>query len=250
MIKQTLLIAVILLGASCTSMAQEVTTYTVGASLWNSQYDWVATDKDLDDIEIGSGNLIGPYLSINRGKVNLGVSALFGTFEMKDWDGAELKRKDLNFTLGYRIVSSNSINMNLFGGVKYISFDITGQTIMYDYDEIYGWYSYEADVDRTQTGTFYGGGLSLMVPFGSTNLYGYCSLGYMTGNTTLEDNETNESVENDEPINLVPVNVGIGYRFPSGLGINAGYRGDVFGSDESDYVDRLAGVIVTASYTF
>lgn len=250
MTKRILVIACMLLMAAFSLMAQEQTTFTVGASLWNSQYDWVATDKDLDDVEIGSGNLIGPYLSINRGKVNFGISTLFGTFEMKDWDGAELKRTDLNFTLGYRIVSSSSINMNLFGGVKYLTFDITGKTTLWDYDEIYGWYSYEADVDMTQTGTFYGGGLSLMVPFGSSNLYGYGSLGYMTGNATVENNETDESSENDEPINLVPINIGIGYRFPSGLGINAGYRGDVFGSDESDYVDRLAGVIVTASYTF
>ena len=224
------------------------TTFTVGGSWWNSKYDLVSTEDTNDKMEMGTGAMIGPYLSINNGKVNLGASLLMGTFDVSEgfWDGAELKRNDLNFTLGYRIISSSALNMNLFLGGKYLKFNVTGEASYVD--EYY--YEYTYDVDITQSGTMFGGGLSLMVPFGSSNLYGYGSLAYLTGTMTVEDNTTGESAENDEATNLVAMNAGLGYRFPGGFGVNAGYRADVFGSDAADYVDRLAGLILTASYTF
>ncbi len=230
--------------------SQTQTTFTVGGSWWNSKYDWIATDDDWEDVEVGTGNFIGPYLSINHGKWNFGASAMFGTLNVEDWEGVEVKRSDLNFTLGHRIISSPSFGMNLFGGLKFVKFSTEGSYDFSFYDEYYGYYEDTYEIDETVSGMMYGGGVSMVIPFGSSNLYGYGSLAYLTGTLTWDDNVTGDSEENEEATNLVAITAGVGYRFSGGFGINAGYRGDIFGSEESDYVERLSGLILTASFTF
>ncbi len=243
-----ILLAILVLAGMAWS--QTKTTFTIGGTWWSGKYDWIANDSDLEDVEIGTGNFVGPYVSINHGKVNFGASALFGTMEVDDWEGVEIKRSDLNFTLGYRIVSSRSLSMNLFGGFKSVKFTTTGSYMALDFDEYYGEFEDEWTIDQTVSGPMYGGGLSMVIPFGDSNLYGYGSVAYLTGTLTLEDNDTDQSVEFDEPTNLVSITGGLGYRFSGGFGISGGYRGDFFSNDEADYVERLSGLSLTASLTF
>lgn len=232
--------------------AGQNTTVTVGGSVWMCKYDMVATDTDYDDVEIGTGTMFGPYIAINFDRFNIGANYLLGTFDVKDPEiflgndfyGAtpdvELKRNDVNFTAGYRIIATKSLSMNLFGGVKLLKYTATTSIEGYD-------------VETEMSGPMFGGGASLVIPFGSSNLYAYGSMAYLTGTmnySTSLDGEELDSGEADEATNLVALTAGMGYRFPGGFGISGGYRADVFGSNEAVYVDRLSGLILSGSYTF
>jgi hypothetical protein len=271
----TLLSLAILAFLFATTYAQNRTIVTLGGSWWNAAYSYETQDGE-KIADIGTGNMFGPYLSISRGKLNLGASLLFGSFPidalglMGDEDAADLlddvnmdmSRNDLNFSVGYRIHR----NLNLFVGVKSLKWEIDGtitaSTEYYDYwtDT---WYTteIEADVNETESGTMLGGGISAVLPLGSGGLYAFGSLAYMAGVMELSydfsSEDYSESSSGEElDAQLVAINLGVGYRFPSGFGLNIGYRADLFNekyAEESlDEEPRIGvrGAILTASYSF
>lgn len=230
--------------------AQTKTLVTAGASWWNAQYDIV--NKDGDQIyDIGSTSMFGPYLSISHDKLNFGASMFWGTVAIKDMEGVDLKRADLNFTIGYRIVNTSAFNMNLFAGIKYLNWKMTGTESVLQWDPYFlEYYWAEQDVERTNNGTMFGGGISAVIPFGTSRMYAYGSIAGLGGTLTYEDKSSLVASGTEASVSLASLNAGVGYRFPSGLGINGGYRGDFFGSEDSDLVDRLQGFNLTVSYTF
>ncbi|NIA28751.1 MAG: hypothetical protein GWP06_02415 [Actinobacteria bacterium] len=220
---------------------------------------------------------MGPYISISHGKLNFGASLFFGTFPVNEMalGGAEsdvttdwnMSRGDLNFTVGYRVHRY----INLFVGAKYINWTIEGTVnttypVLIGYDE-YGYPVYDeqnATINATlsEGGMTFGAGISGVVPFGSSGLYGFASLAYLGGTlqneTKISFGSTSQDSTYDVSAGLAAVNLGIGYRFSSGLGLNLGYRADLFAenvdkaanSEESNPRIRVQGTILTLSYSF
>ncbi len=235
------------------------TIVTLGGSWWNAAYS--SEDEDGEKIaDIGNGNNFGPYISINHGKVNFGASLLWGTFPIDDMqvlgeelgqgESFDMSRNDMNFTLGYRIHRY----INIFVGAKYLNLGWD-----YSFEDYYGG---STSIEYDESGMLYGLGLSGVIPLGSEGLYLFGSLAGMGGSMTPEYTYTSDNYsesEEDEDISaaLAAINLGVGYRFPSGFGINAGYRADLFTEtfedmDGEEYQEniRVQGLIVTASYSF
>ena len=256
--------------------SQQKTLVTAGLSWWNAQYSW-ETEKGEKLGDIGNGNMFGPYISISRGKFNLGTSLFWGTFpvdklsteeEGQDFSGYDLNmgRGDLNFTIGYRLIPY----LNLFIGAKYINWKIDGSmnyTGVVGYDN-YGYPVYgeqQVEVEMTEGGMTFGVGISGVIPFGASRWYAFGSLAGLGGTLTNETRVSLGGFSNKESydvdVALAALNLGIGYRFPSGLGFNLGYRADLFseqekgtGTDgnntETNPRIRVEGAILTLSYTF
>jgi len=193
-----LLVVVLLMAGFCWS--QDRTIVTVGASYWNAHYSW--QDEDGKDLyEFGTGNLFGPYLSLSHGKWNFGTSMYFGTFpmdnvaELLDVDSqVELKRSDLNFTLGYRIHP----NINVFGGVKYLSWSYQMEYSGYDWDNYYLSKSLATYTAKTTiSGPMFGAGVAGTVPLGSSGLYLFGSVAYLVGTMKSESELDGQSTDND-----------------------------------------------------
>ena len=109
------LMCLVLLVFSVGFAQQDVKTIvTVGGSYWNATYSYQDEDGKVV-FDFGTGNLVGPYLSLSHGKWNFGTSMYFGTFPVEKLTEGDLKvtRSDLNFTLGYRVHP----NINVFAGV-------------------------------------------------------------------------------------------------------------------------------------
>jgi len=258
--KRILFVLFLLLVFVALASAQN-TSVTIGGSFWACSWDKIATqsgkDNGYSDEKLGSGSIFGPYLSVNSNRWNFGVNYLFGSFNPDDtqgWDEYTIKRNDINFTLGYRIIAQSSFSMNLFGGVKLLkmTYDLSGVI----YDPSYG--SFDASGTETDSAPMFGGGVSAVIPLGSAGLYTYGSLAYLTGTLKVDykvdvngEELVSDSYTNDYSTNLVAITAGLGYRFSGGVGISAGYRGDFFGSDATDlpFTDRLSGFIASVSYT-
>jgi len=270
--KQFILLMVFTLLIANIVFAQTRTVVTLGGSWWNAAYTY--EDEDGEELaEIGNGNSFGPYISINRGKINFGASLLFGTFPVDAFDlgfiedivetDINMSRNDLNFNMGYRVHR----NINVFIGAKSLKWAInldmndipveTGKDFWGDpiYDFV------DASVELSEGGMLYGVGISGVVPLGSGGMYAFGSIagmaGTLTSETTLEVMGEKESEEGDDvSATLAAINLGLGYRFPSGFGVNVGYRADLFAEELEDSEEdsqpriRVQGLIVTASYSF
>ena len=274
--KALVLIVSFLLLVSVMTPAQEKTYVTAGLSWWNAQYSY-ETEEGNKIADIGTGNMFGPYLSVSHGKFNFGASLFWGSFPVNEvaFGGTledvdvdfTMSRGDLNFTVGYRV----SRYINLFLGSKFVNFKIDGnlQTTMpvligYDFlgNPIYDDQVIKANLDWTQSGPTFGGGVSGVVPFGATShWYGFGSLALLFGNITNEVSVTgySEKFENEISSNIVAVTLGVGYRAPSGLGVNLGYRADLYSGEVKDQDPaaveekvntRVEGLILTLSYSF
>ena len=267
--QKSLFVLVALFAMVGAGMAQNTTTYTVGAGMWMPGYALVYTGdlKNMEDYELGTGSYLGPYLAINYGRWNIGTSLLIGTLNPDDkemlWENYESKRTDINLTLGYRVISSTNVSGNLFTGLKYVSETATADSWLWsgytvDTWEFIQWYD---RYDASTSGTLFGAGASLVVPFGASNFYAYGSMAYLVGSMDLENNlgptdynpEGYSSWDETYDLHLFALTAGLGYRFPSGMGLNLGFRGDLFGRDDSEepvYSQRLSGLVLNASYTF
>ncbi|MBN1999606.1 hypothetical protein JW935_18775 [candidate division KSB1 bacterium] len=273
---------VVIFVLSAVVIAQEKTIFTIGGSYWNAAYAW--EDEDGNSLyEIDPGNNFGPYLSVSRGKLNLGVSYMIGKYPISsiiDSKGKKVEldneinmtRGDLNVTVGYRAHRF----INLFVGLKRLnwSFEVEESFTVpdnYDYYDYYDYYNYGSQTTTynikmkdTQSGLLFGAGASGVVPLGRSGLYLFGSLAYLGGKLEekTEISGMPFSIDSDqEPVDistgLVALNVGLGYRWPNGLGVNVGYRGDLIQqttTDEEtdeDYINytRVQGVNVTLSYT-
>jgi hypothetical protein len=275
LVKNNLIVTVVMIMLLATVVfAQERTVVTLGGTWWNAAYSY--EDEDGNKLaDIGSGNSFGPNISINHGKLNFGASLLFGSFPIESYNyGLEeldtdvnMSRNDLNFTLGYRVHRY----INIFAGVKYLKWStkvdindfelVTGT----DYwgDPIYE--TVDASYEDAVSGPLYGLGLSAVIPLGSEGLYLFGSLagmgGTLTSETTVEAGGRSASDDTgDLSTTLATINLGLGYRWPGGFGVNAGYRADLFTvtseyevldeTVESDNNIAVEGLIVTASYSF
>jgi len=270
------LLSILFLFSFGTLFAQQKTIVTTGLSWWNAQYSW-ETENGEKIGDIGSGNMFGPYLSISRGKLNFGTSLFWGSFPVDKINEGEasangssadlsMGRADLNFTIGYRIIPY----LNLFIGGKYINWKIDGSmtyTSVIGYDD-YGYPIYgdqQVSIEMSEGGMTFGAGISGVVPFGTSNWYAFGSLaglaGTLTNETKLSLGGFSQTDSYDVDAALAAINLGIGYRFSSGFGINLGYRADLFSEKEKNVSTgnssgednpriRVEGAILTASYTF
>jgi len=267
--KLFILLMVISLFIANVVFAQTRTVVTLGGSWWNAAYSFVDEDgKEL--AEIGNGNNFGPYISINHGKVNFGASLLFGTFPVDAYNlgldifdldtDVNMSRNDLNFTLGYRVLP----NLNVFAGAKYLklAIDVDIKDIPTEYDDWGNPIDFDdANIKLNDGGMMYGLGASAVIPLGTAGMYAFGSIavmgGIMKSDTTISFMELSEEFEGSENAAVLgALNLGLGYRFPSGLGINVGYRADLL-NRELEQVDEIIqtrinvqGLIVTASYSF
>ncbi len=267
-------VCVILLSAHV--FAQEKTIVTIGGSYWNAAYTWEDDDGDAIS-EIDPGNNFGPYLSVNRGKLNFGVSYMTGKYPItsitQDGEKVELDnevtmtRGDLNVTVGYRAHRL----VNLFVGLKHLNWNFESEYTGSDYDyyDYYNYYdygtpsTYDYKVKSIRSGMLFGAGISGVVPLGQSGLYAFGSIGYLGGSLTQKYKvsglpfEIDNEEEQDVATGLAALNIGLGYRWANGVGINVGYRGDyivqtIEGEGMSEDVQdntRVQGLNVTLSYS-
>jgi hypothetical protein len=248
--KQLLIIGVVaaLLTAG-NIFAQEPTRtiVTIGGSYWNATYTYQDEDgKDL--FKFGTGNLVGPYLSISNGKWNFGSSMYFGSFPVEKFNDLTVKRSDLNFNIGYRVHP----NINIIGGVKYLSWTLEGTSTD-------GYYTY--NYSAKESGPMFGAGIAGTIPLGSSGLYAFGSAAYLAGTMKNESTDSyGDPEKTDIPATLVALNLGLGYRFVSGFGLNVGYRADLYTEKQDveiltvkhtyEYNLSVKGLVATVSYTF
>jgi hypothetical protein len=241
------------------SFAQKKTIITVGGSWWNAGYTW--EDNSGNELfKVDPGNNFGPYLSVTSGKWNIGASYLSGKYPIKELDfggqilnvDVDMTRGDLNLSVGYRVHPM----INIFAGMKHLKWSM--EMKLTD-----SWYINESYSEKyTYSGPLFGGGASIVVPFGTSGLYGFGSLAALGGTIvySYDGYDTvlmqNISAETDLSAALIALNAGVGYRFSSGLGVNAGYRGDYIstqladGTSDSKENLRVQGFILTLSYSF
>ena len=252
------------------SYAQRRTVVTIGGSWWNAGYTW--EDDDGNELtKVDPGNNFGPYVSISRNRWNLGVSYLSGKYPIKSFESEgvsydvdiDMNRSDLNISIGYRVHRL----VNIFAGLKNLTWSMES-TYLWSYDFLDDWGSrWTGETDATEKYTFsgplYGGGVSCVIPLGRGGFYGFASLAGLGGTITRKEElkveyfDYKESSEQDLSSTLVALNAGIGYRFPGGLGINAGYRGDYISTESEKVLGvsakenvRVQGLVLTLSYTF
>lgn len=232
-----------------TGSLQSQTAVTIGGHYWYAQPTYKG--DTFENVEVGPGNMFGPYLNLRVGKIALGTSMFFGTFnwDYKDYGFEfDIKRTDLNFSVGYSVARG----ITLFGAVKSLS--LTGdQDVEYEY---YDWewdtyYTYTAKVKAETKGTLYGGGISGVVPVGQSSFFLFYSAAYlsgkieMTSSISIVDQTVEDTTENETSITAVTV--GLGAQAGSGITLMVGYRADLSGEDEGE--ERIHGIMATMAYT-
>lgn len=223
-------------------MAQSGTVVTIGGNYWN------ATMKpgEASDLDAKAGHLFGPYISLRTGRLSFGGSWFFGNWDYsEDQYEYKIKRSDLNLSLGLSL----NRNLTLFGAYKILKLKSEFGSEEYDID--------------TQENTwwnmpYFGGGLSLTVPFPNSPLFLFGSGAYLVNakdemEVTEVDPYTEEEATYDVKVDdkITTFTVGLGYRMRSGVSLLAGYRGDIHKSGEEDEDNNLKinGLILTLAYT-
>jgi hypothetical protein len=242
--------------------AQGKPAITIGASYWRAALDYQESgDMNLD---IDPGNMYGPYLNLRFGKITIGSSIFLGGFKFNYGDylmpvtvngysydaygdmyvavisdyAPTVKRTDINFSLGYNLTRRISI----FGAYKSMKLKRDEETYtgnIYTWDYIYDIYYDEGQGEITTEsfeikGGYYGGGLSLLLPFVNSPLFAFGSAAYLAAND--KDNT-----------DITAFTAGLGYYSKSGLTIMAGYRADLSGEGEGQ--EKINGFMATMAYT-
>jgi hypothetical protein len=244
--------ACIILAAAC-ARAQTQPVFTVGGTLWHAKPSY---SGDLyEDVTARAGNMIGPYLNVRMGNWLLGASMFFGSFKIEEeFDEGDfeidMKRNDLNFSLGYSVAK----NLSLFGAVKNIS--VAGdQTDTFEYDDGYYYNEIDVETEMKNKGTLFGGGASTVFQFENSPLFLFGSAAYLTGtlkSSFIQTVDGEEYYDYDEDVDrtLISWNMGIGYRAPSGLSLLLGYRGDTTtGADMDEGKENISGIMATVALT-
>ena len=228
--------------------AQGKPAITIGASYWRAALDY----KESEDmnVDVDPGNMYGPYLNLRFGKITIGSSIFLGGFkfnygsnyympvtvngysydaygdmylaEIKDY-APTVKRTDINFSLGINLTR----RISLFGAYKSMKLTRDEETYtgdIYTWDYIYDILYYEGQGEITTEsfeikGSYYGGGLSLLLPFVNSPLFAFGSAAYLAA-----DDKDNSAI--------TAVTAGLGFYSKSGLSIMAGYRADLSGEGE------------------
>jgi hypothetical protein len=96
---------------------------------------------------------------------------------------------------------------------------------------------------------------------GTSGLHAFGSLAALAGTITYTFDGYDmtgepKELESDLAATLAALNIGLGYRFPSGFGVTGAFRGDyIFQKSDDDKTNfkehmRVQGVILTVSYSF
>jgi hypothetical protein len=225
----------------CTGIAsvQARPSITIGGSYWRGAFETqnIATDKT----ETKAGNLIGPFLNLRFDKWTIGSSMFFGTYDFSEpsegftW---KLKRSDLNISLGYSVTPM----LTLFGAYKSLKFtnEYSIDSAGY-YDPDTGeWISGNAYSDETSaTGSFFGGGASVLYPFRNSPFFMYGSGAYLKASDSEKWND------------IVAWTAGLGLHSESGLSLTVGYRMDKHldkSNSESEAL-KIGGITASVAYT-
>jgi hypothetical protein len=212
---------------------------TIGGSYWRGAFETqsLVTDKT----ETKAGNLIGPFLNIRFDKWTLGSSMFFGSYDFSEKSEGftwKLKRSDLNLSLGYSVTPM----LTLFGAYKNLKFtdeyslDAAGY-----YDPDTGeWISGESYSQTDEaSGSFFGGGASVLFPFQNSPFFLYGSGAYLKAGDSEKWND------------IVAWTAGLGLHNESGLSLTVGYRMDKHLDKESSNSEalKIGGITATLAYT-
>lgn len=213
--------------------AQSRTTITVGANYWYAAPDYKGWS--FKGIDVGPGNMFGPYISLRAGRVTLGSSLFFGSFQWKSglYEGVhrrldlEVKRNDLNFSVGYIVFR----NLNVFGALKSVS--LKGEKT----------FAFLEDYALEYKGTLYGGGFSSAVRFHRSPLFIFWSAAYLQGTMKKTERGNERSIDTQ----ITSLTIGLGFQIPSGLALLVGYRADLGSRDAAE--TKVQGPLATLAYT-
>lgn len=241
------------------SIAQTKTAFTIGGNYWHAQRGF--SGEYWGDVKSKAGDMVGPYVNLRIGKWLLGSSMFFGAFsessEHNPYYNLDSKRSDLNFSLGYSIIS----NLNVFVAAKNLSFNGKDDDYSY-YDTNLGTNIWHAERELENKGTMYGGGASGVFRFSRSPLFVFWSAAYLTGNIKTSDKVYVENQVIDfwggdfkADNELTALSGGIGIQTNAGISVLVGYREDLlkFNISESgtDWggKETLKGITVTLAYT-
>ena len=187
------------------------TVITVGGNYWYAMMDYVYLSYDSK-----AGRMFGPYIDLQFGKIVCGTSMFWGNFKFVDnqnsLDDLELKRTELDFFLGYAFTPM----ARLFAAYKSKTNKIDG-------------------ISLDETLNYAGAGLSLDMPIFRESVYLHVNASYLSylGNK-------------DDVPSITTFDVGLVYVLQSGLKINGGYKGELYGDREGE--NRVHGFIVTVAF--
>ncbi|MBN2200686.1 hypothetical protein JW777_01900 [bacterium] len=214
--------------------AGQGSVFTFGANYWKAQWN-------IEGIE--PGHMFGPYVNLRSGRMTLGGSFFTGTFkpdESEDifGDDIDLKRNDLNLSVGYNLGRF----FNVFGAYKRTNWNIKGtvEDIVYD-DWTDTWYVDDIEIDEEEEGSYLGGGASIVFPFTNSPLFLYGSGAFL-------------AAQKKDWTDITTVTVGAGYRLSPQLTLMAGFRSDLYGDpedsdDDSGEKEKIQGLTVSLAYT-
>jgi hypothetical protein len=232
--------------ASGVCFSQPGTMIRIGGQYWYAMPDY--RGEPFKRMDIGSGNMFGPYVNVQLGKLTIGSSMFFGPFGCKttfDVNGSQqnfdlnISRNDLNFRAGLNLFPG----FVLFGMVKSLSFkgDKTA-TIN----------STEARFAFERKGILYGFGVSGVFPFRGSPFFLSWSAAYLMG--TIETKvssalgaQTVDDYSKKSDVNVTAFTAGLGYGDPFGLNVVVGYKTDLSGENEGE--ERIHGIVATMTYT-
>lgn len=234
---RSLIAAVLLcLAVAGPALGQGRSVLTLGANYWKA--DW--------NIEgIKPGHMFGPYVNLRSGKLTLGGSLFTGSYKPDEaenvfGDDMNLKRTDLNLSIGYNL----GRYFNVFGAFKNTRYTLKGtmQTLVYDmWTET--WLLEDVDVDEEFKCSYLGGGGSLVFPITNSPLFLYGSGAYL-------------AAQEDDWADITTLTFGVGFKVSPQVTLMAGFRSDVYGEIEgSDLEDdgaekeKMQGFTASLAYT-
>lgn len=235
--------------------AQTKAVVTIGGSLWNAK--WEGTGESYNGMKADAGTWVGPYLNIRMGKLLFGTSMYFGKIPLKISSEAgedfaiDLKRSDLNFSLGYSLHKY----LNAFFAVKNatIKGDKTIPFTLGEYDGFGNLIYYDTQWKMENKGTLFGGGLSGTYRFPQSPIFLFGSFallkGTMNNNVSwMYENVDLGSNKKEMDVTLKSFNGGIGFQTGSGISLLVGYRGEN-SSGEGGGKEKVNGIMATLAYT-
>ena len=254
-VKRVVLVLAVLAMVVGNSFAQ--TAVSIGVNYWRADVDLETggggvfsedmTGEDGIELSMDPGNMIGPYVSLSLGKIVIGGSMSSGEFnldmgELQDlyrnlfefdieYD-IKLKRKDLNFSVGYKL----SKYITAFGAYKDETMTLAGD-VSVSYTDWYGDTQSESESvdEEIARESFVGGGLSMAFPFSGSPLFAFGSAAYLAAN-------------GDEMGDITTVTFGLGLATRANITVMVGYRVDSMGDDQ-DNKEKIKGIMATAAYT-
>lgn len=241
------LVIIVFLSINGSADCQFFKRVNIGAQYWRASQNYYHEGLGINIAE-QAGNLLGPDLSLQFGKIAVGSSMFFGSFSwlMEGVNApieVNVQRNQINFSLGLVYME----DINFFITVQNLSFE--GEKSHSDLENR----DYRTNVE--DKGTLYGGGFSGVYMFPQSNVfaltYASYSLGHMKTVLTqyLKDTPIDELGGNWEyHSDALSVMLGLGYQFDTGINILLSYRQDINKKETGEL--ELDGFILTFFYLF